>query len=607
MELDDAGTYLHLRQIREQIIDPTIVQYGGHVINTAGDEILAEFNSAAAALQASIDMQRALAARNNSLSPDDRIEYRIGINLGDVIVDGDRIAGDGINVAARLAALAAPGGVCLSGSVHEQVHRNIDIGFFDGGKQHVKNIERPIQVYRVDLESRRLSPTGNARGRWRLLARAPWVRRFAVGTAALGLAGVLAWMPSRLWKTATTLSPPALSIAILPFAAPTTREDNQFADTFTQDLTMALGRAHFARVVSPGLASTYKGKSIDARAVGRELDVRYLVQGEVSRIGDQVMLTAHFIDTRSGMDVWSDRMQLDQTRPAEARDELLSRLAARLRDALVDSEQRRAAALSRTDAHAIDFLLQGNALENRDPNTLRGALAARKLYDEALQLDPDLVPALIGRARTLVYELDLNPHADRDHLLGEMDELTSRAITIDGNSPLAWVYRAEALWRQWRWEAALEANAKAGRLDPTFSAAPNQRAVIMNNMGRPVEALALVNQAAALEHVGSTGMEQLTRCIAYMTLDRYGEAIAACEKSAANNDWWLAHLYLTAAYAHDDNNTKVAAEKARLWKQQPGFTISDFKALHYSDNPTYWQQTETHLLSGLRKAGIPEK
>ena len=210
--------------------------------------------------------------------------------------------------------------------------------------------------------------------------------------------------------------------------------------------------------------------------------------------------------------------------------------------------------------------------------------------------------------RTLEYELDLNPIAERDRLVAEMDELTFRAIGIDPNSPGAWRWRADALWRQWRWDAALEAIAKSEKLDPSNDGPLNDRAGTMILRGQPAAALELIDQQLARDPQAkeSLAWAALQRSRAYMALGRYDDAVPACETQVALDDWWLSHVYLLAAYVQKADTAKTVAEKAALLKLRPGFSIADFKAQRFSDDPAFWQQTEKHVLAGLRRAGIPE-
>jgi class 3 adenylate cyclase len=285
MERDDTGTFARLRSIRDEVVDPAVVSHGGRIVKTAGDGLMAEFASAVAALRAAVQIQREMAARNAGTAADERIDYRIGINLGDIMIDGSDVAGDGVNIAARLETLAEPGGICVSGSVREQVHGNLDVGFDDIGEQRVKYIERPIGVYRVALgrDATQTSPSTTS-GPRKLMSH--W-RRWVAGLAVLVAISLGTWLLAPLWKPAPAPAPPALSLAILPFAAPSgSPADEQFADALTQDLTTALGQWGGAKVAVHALVAHYKSGAVDIRTLGRNLNVRYVVEGEVRRVAE---------------------------------------------------------------------------------------------------------------------------------------------------------------------------------------------------------------------------------------------------------------------------------------------------------------------------------
>jgi tetratricopeptide (TPR) repeat protein len=257
----------------------------------------------------------------------------------------------------------------------------------------------------------------------------------------------------------------------------------------------------------------------------------------------------------------------------------------------------------------MEFVLHGHNYWARNPVSIRGAMGAIKFFDEALKRDPTLVPALIGKSAALYYLFFLDPKADHDRLVKEMDALTMRAASIDERDPSAWWVRAVALALQWRWEAAVAASAQAERLDPTNSEIYSYRAETMLLMGRSTDALALVDKALSLEAANTvaTAWPLHTRCRTYIGLGRYSEAIAPCEQSAVLHDWWMPHLYLLAAYQHEGNAAKASAEKAKILEQRPAISLAGFNALRLSDNPAFIQQTEDHLFAQLRKAGIPEK
>jgi len=374
---------------------------------------------------------------------------------------------------------------------------------------------------------------------------------------------------------------------------------------------MAVGLSRAIPVVSHGLAITYKGKAHDARAIGRELNVRYLVQGDVRRTGERIMVNAQLIESGNATQLWSDHLDFDPTQATQDAPSLVALLARRVVKALHAEESRRDSAPLPPGASGADLARHAEAVYFKSTCTVatdcvKAILDARQMFDQALRLDPHLLDAMTGRARTLNDELWENFRADRDRLVRELDEVTNRAIASHPNDSGAWLDRGMALLWQWRWPAAQEAVTKASSLNPIWPAPFVTRAWIMVHTGQPAEALVWMNKASAVDP-NAIGLAILMRCRAYQALGRYDDAIAACEKSVVGEDYWIPHAYLVAAYALKGETAKAEAEKMILLKQQPGMTIADLKALRLSNEPAYLQQTETHLYAGLRKAGIPEQ
>jgi adenylate cyclase len=451
---------------------------------------------------------------------------------------------------------------------------------------------------------------------WALLKRSwgPLTAIAAVGAVLSGLVGywhayetVVASKPS----TAPASMPPRGSVAILPFTAATTSPfDEQFAEALTDDLTTAVGLRHVIPVVSHSLAVTYKGKAVDARAIGRELNVRYLVQGEVRRSDERMVVNAQLIETGNATQLWSDHLEVNSAQAAQDAPGLVALLTRRVRNALGEEELRRDSAPLLPGATAIDIASHAQAVYSKtscmEPAAcVTAARQARKTFDQALKTDPNLVVAMTGRANTLNDELWMDFHADHDRLVRELEEVSNRAVAVDSNDSSTWSARTSALLWQWRWPAALEASTKASSLNPTWPGPFVERAWIMVHIGQPTEALQLLDKAFALDP-NVTGLAILMRCRAYQALGRYDDAIAACERAVVGEDYWIPHAYLVAAYAQKGETAKAQAEKMILLKQQPGMTIADLKALRLSNEPAYLQQTETHIYAGLRRAGIPE-
>ena len=605
MGRDDSDTLARLKAHRRELIDPKIAEYDGRIVKTTGDGLLLEFPSVVDAVRCAVDIQRGMAERNAAVPPDQRIDFRIGINVGDIIIDGDDIFGDGVNVAARLQALAEPGGICASKVVRDQVLDKLSFTFEDLGPQQVKNIARPVEAYRVELESG--GPKIAARLRpWPSLQKLGSLRLLAVGALALVVASVGTWFWLKPTSSESTIAAPLLSVAVLPFRAPGSPAEQQFADALTRDLTAGL--AHTIHLGSPTVlqgAATYEGKPVDARAVGRELNVRYLAEGEIRRTGDRLVVAAQLVDTGSATQVWSGRLEVPDAELTVDPNALVVRLTARIRTALYAAEARRIDHQPIRRDSPAELAFRARAIWYKE-TTLQNNIEAQKLYDEALRRDPNFAPAIYGRAEMIVEQLDLAPNPDRERMAHEADDLTRRALAIAGDDAFAWRVRADALRLQYRWDAALDANATALRLDPARASTLGTRALYMIWTGRPAEALPLTAKAIEI-NPADRSFELRVACRAYLALGRYDDAIGACEKSAAEDEYWVVHAYLAAAYGQKGEIAKAAAAKAEALKRTPKLTIKWLKDLQLSDNAIFQQQNETHFYPGLRKAGVPEE
>jgi adenylate cyclase len=614
MGRDESGTLAALKAHLRELIDPKIAEYGGRTVKTTGDGLLLEFPSVVEAVRCAVDVQRGMAERNAGIPPERRIEFRVGINVGDIILDGEDIYGDGVNVAARLQALAEPGQICVSKVVRDQVLDKLSFAFEELGAQQVKNIARPIDVYRVlddpptaaTAQPQRVVGGGGIFSGITRGARWGW----SAGAAAVVIvAGIAIWYGSILPKTSVApAGPPLMSVAVMPFTpASTSADDERLAERLTQDVTSGVERARrSALVVSHGLvAAKYKGKPIDPRAVGHDLNVRYLAEGEVRDENGAIVVIARLVETKNGTQVWSSRVAA--SRGSDGKGEIAGQLTNRLQLALHDAEQKRVASLPMQGANAMELVLHADALWDRDQSP-NGRGAARKLYQDALRHDPASVPAMIGVMGMIGDELEHDPAADRERLVKEMDDLSIRAVQADRNDPRVWMDRTYALEWQERWDAALEASAEGMRIDPYRDAAVGTRAWVLIFTGRAGEALPVLDRAIALNPESSVlAWFVFAQCEAHLSLGHYDEAIAACEKYLALEDDWYPHVFLVGAYAQKGDMAKAAAEKGEALKRDPDLSIARLKALRLWRNPVFLQRMEAHLFAGLRKAGIPEQ
>lgn len=584
--------------------------HGGRVVDMAGDSVLAVFETATGAVSAALEIQDEWEAANASTPMHLRMRFRIGVHLGDVIEKSDgTVYGDGVNIAARLQAIADPGGLTVSDAIYGAVRHRVGASFEDVGEQRVKNIADAVRVLRVRpvQDHSKIRPSRGVSPRTAGLAVAAL---FAIGL--LGMGGWWAWQyvsrPSYDPVPNSTSGPPLLSVAIMPFVPATgSSDDSRFAERLTQDVISSIERnASSARVVSHGLTARYQDKPTDPRAVGRELNVRYLVAGEVRPDNGTTAVTVRLVDTSSGITVSSARIATPTSSANSGK--AVAQLSARVRAMLYDSEEKRVARLPISGANVMELVLQANRIRDQDRSP-KGTLAAQKLYEEAVRRDPDSVPALLGLYWTKVADASEGRRLASDQIIKELDELSKRALALDRRDPRVWTARAQSLMYLQQWDRALEANAAALQIDPDSTVTVGDRGWLLLLTGQPEEALPVLDRAIELDPTGPRvhGALQL-QCSAHLNLGHYDRAIAACEKALALDDGWLKYLFLLGASAQKGDMARAEAAKAELLKRKPDVSIAQLKSAAPDwANPLYQQQREAHLYAGLRKAAIPEQ
>jgi len=604
MGRDDSATLAGLKAHRRELIDPKIAEYGGRIVKTTGDGLLLEFPSVVEAVRCAVDVQRGMAERNTGVPPEQRIEFRVGINVGDIIIDGDDIFGDGVNVAARLQTLAEPGGICVSRMVRDQVLDKLNFAFEDLGSQQVKNITRPVEAYRVDLGSAALPTQSRGRRQWLRVMSGPW-RWIAAGVLALGIAGIAVWTLPELWKPKPPPAAPAMSVGVMPLVAPPGDAGMaQRAEAWTRDLTsmLILSSTSVLAVPAPVVQTKADGGAIGG--VARTLDVRYLLEGQIRQSQEVTLLSLRLINGATGEQIGSAAISLRETDTTRDQTRALRTGADHLLDSLWSAEIRRVMAQPLDVATPMDYVVRAHALTT---DTLQQRRDQIKLYEEALRRDPNLVPALQGLSSALFYEYWEDAHIDRERALRRIDDVTGRAVSLDPTHPGPWLNRARSLYYLGQWEAALEANAKAIQLDPDDGGIVADRAWLMNYLGRPKEALGLAEQAIVMDPAGAD-YYFWNACFAHLLLGQYELAIATCEKSqglGAFNVW--ANVLLVAAYAQQGEMTKAASAKAEVLRRHPEWTIATLWTSDPHLHPEVRRLVDEQFHSGLRKAGFPEK
>jgi adenylate cyclase len=468
MGADEEGTHERLRAHLRDLIDPKVAEHRGRIVKNTGDGFLAEFPSVVDAVRCAAEIQRGMAEREPGVPEDRRIEFRVGINRGDVIAEGEDIFGDGVNVAARLEALAEPGGICVSWIVRDQVRDRVNYAFEDLGEQSVKNIARPVRVYAL----RPPAPADVSRSRALVISRR---RRAAVAVTGV-IASVAVFVAAVIWwgwpvRTAPTTSQavaaatsmaqplvaPRLSIVVLPFANLSNNPDEQyFADGITEDLTTDLSRLADMFVISRNTAFTYRNKAVDTKQIGRELGVRYVLEGSVRRSGDKVRVNSELTDAETDAHLWAEQFNRDIGDLFSLQTEVTSRIAIALNTEMIDSE----AARPTDSPDALDYILRGRAAmyKSRSRETNAAAKRALALDPQSVEAQSLLVMQLVGRI------LDFGS-SSQDADIKRAGELATKAVAAAPSNALAHAAKGEALRIQRRcaeaipeYEAALALN-----------------------------------------------------------------------------------------------------------------------------------------------------
>jgi TolB-like protein/class 3 adenylate cyclase len=621
---DEAGTAKIVRERREAAT-PIVRSFGGRLVKTMGDGVLLEFPSVVAAVECAIAIQKMMAERNATLPEAKHILYRVGVNLGDILIDGDDILGDGVNVAARLEGISEPGGVCLSSSAYEQVRGRVEADFFDLGEQTLKNIPRPVRAYTltpaaiaavtaatpasaVATDKATGVPARKARGwssRWDALA--------AAVALALIAAGAYAWhsgFASRLLGASVEdklANAPRLSIVVLPFENMSgDKEQDYFADGITDDLTTDLSHLPDSFVISRGTAFTYKGKPIEAKQIGRELGVRYLLEGSVRRAGDKVEVNAQLISTETGAHVWADRFEGERGKLGGLQVEVVSRLANSLGAELIKAESLRAMRERPNNPDAVDLAMQGWATYYKgwDAANVNEAL---DYFERALRLDPDLMRARVGLALMLVWRAHYfgGPEPTKD--VARAESLAASVLAAEPNNAWAHYAKAELDFYGMQFDDTLSELKAVLENDRNLASAHAFSGAVMAFLGRAAETFPYEETALRLgprdtnRHVWEDNA-----CFAHALLAQWQKAVEWCQQSIATNPGLpLAYAKLAAANAWLGRDADAKAAVASLLKLNPGFTVQNYANFSWSDDPTF-KREYSGIIEGLRKAGLPE-
>jgi len=602
---DEEATHRALRDSFDAVTG-VIERHGGRVLHYAGDAILAEFASVVVALTAAIDIQRNLAARNRGIADDHRLAFRIGVNLGDVIVDRDELYGDGVNVAARLESLAEPGGICISRKVLDEVRGKLDVGFEFRGEQAVKNIETAIPVYRVLMDPAAAGTViGETRARPRGRQRtAAAIALAAAVVAAVGVGFWRPWEPPPPPATPTVAASGKPTVAVLPFTnMGGDREQAYFSDGMAEDLITDLSKVSGLYVVSRNSSFALRGQAGNLRDIAKTLDARYLVEGSVRRVGGRVRINAQLTDAETGRQIWADRYDRDYKDVFALQDEVLGRIVGALRVTLTPGEQQRLARRGTRNPEAYDWYLKGLQQESffsREANR-----ESRRYFERAIESDPSFASAYGHLAQA--YSLAVENHwtDETEEFSRKAFTLARQAVALDNESP-------QAHWALGRiasrppiadLDLALASLKRVIELDPNYGDGYAFYANTLNYVGQAREAIPLVRQAMRINprypfwYVFVLGQAQFL-------LEDFAAAIPNFKLASERNPTvtWP-HRFLLASYGHLGMMEDAEWEKSELESLGQPLTIRAVRERMPFQYPPYVKL----FLDGLRKAGVPEE
>jgi len=557
---DEEATIRTLKTYRE-VITTLMEQHHGRVVDSPGDNMLAEFASAVDAVKAAVAIQHELRTRNAELEAHRRMEFRIGLNVGDVIIDEGRLYGDGVNIAARLEGLADPGGICISGTVHEYVENKLELSFSYQGEQTVKNIAKPVRVYKVELDTETPAPRA-------------------------------------VKEPSTKLPLPAKpSIAVLPFTNMSNDpEQEYFSDGMTEDIITDLSKISGLFVIARNSSFTYKGQSVKVEQVGQELGVRYVVEGSIRKAGTRVRISAQLIDATTGGHVWAERYNRELTDIFALQDDVTQQIVTALQVKLTAGEQERRSRAPTDNMAAYDYYWRG--VEYYYRRTQEANAQARELFARAIALDARFAAAYALLGRTHLTEWAVG-WSNNPQSVEHAAELVHQAVSLDATSPQAHLALGFVYVWQKHYDRAIAEAQQAIALNPNDAEGYAALGDILNYAGRPAEVRELMEQAMRLDpHYPAEYLSNIGR--ACFLLGQHEEAIALLRRVVIRNpEYGPAHVRLTILYSELGRLAEAQAELAEVVRIYPRLSLEHYRRAPYKD-PAVMER----YMNGLRKAGL---
>jgi len=603
---DEEATVRTITAYRE-VMTTLIQQHRGKVVDSPGDNLLAEFASVVDAVQCAVAVQKEISARNTELPEDRKMQFRIGINLGDVIQEGDRLYGDGVNIAARLEGLAEPGGICVSKTAFDHIESKLPYGYDFIGDQTVKNIAKPVGAYRVLMD-----PRVTVKGKLEEEKPTP-VRRTPI---LVGIVAVLVLAASvgiwQLYKRRPSVEPASVdkmafplpdrpSIAVLPFDNLSKDPDQEyFSDGLTEEIIASLSSVPKLFVIARNSTFTYKGKPVKVQQVSEELGVRYVLEGSVRKAGDKIRITAQLIDALNGHHLWAKSYDRDLSDIFAVQDEITKNIITAMQVKLTEGEEVNAASKGTKNLEAYLKYLRANELTNK-VNPESNALA-KQLAEEAIESDPDYSYAYYVLGRSHMMDVWVKTSKSPKESIGKAIELVKKAIALDATNSNAQGLLAFLYSMTKQHDKALAQAEKTLAINPNSAMAHFTVGKNLFFAGRFEESIPEYKKAIRLNPIPQSIL-LWSLGLSYAYTEQYEEAIKWCEKAVHQepNDL-LARVMMTVVYSLSGHDEKARVEADEVLRIQPKFTIDKFKK-----KVTYKKETDREkLLGALRKAGIPE-
>ncbi len=602
---DEEGTRAAVRQHITVTVEPQIAAHKGRIFKTVGDGLLAEFASVVDAVRCAVEIQNAIKDHNTDVAKDKRVEFRIGVNLGDVIAEGDDLHGDGVNVAARLEGLADPQGICISGSAFEQVRDKLEVGFEDLGEQQVKNIDRPVRAYRVLTDPAAAGKFVTAPTQRTANWRVPTIAAaLVVVIAAGGLAWWQPWVarlePASVERRAFPL-PEKPSIAVLPFD--NLSDDpgqDYFSDGMTENIITVLSKVPDMFVIARNSTFTYKDRPVKVQQVAEELGVRYVLEGSVQRSGDQVRVTAQLIDAISGHHLWAERYDRQVADYFTVQDEIARNVVTALEVKLTAGEIARFWRRQTDNLEAYENFLRGTAA--RESGGKAGNAEGRRLYEKAVALDPNFASAWIHLSITHQLDARIGWSGDRARSISLAAGAVQKALAIGGAGPSTYLQLSNIAIVKRQYDQAILHCEKALSLDPPAGVLAHCGR-IWTFVDRPQEGLELITEAMR-RNPYFPGIYFFILGEAHRLLGNYDAAVAGFEAFREASPKSLLPL-ITLAYTYAEAGRMQEARTAanEILERVPKITTKGIaKGLRYKDPA----EIES-ILANLRKAGLPEQ